>query len=223
MSDKVNKPIEHLKSNLVQQLRLLEDYCTQYDAGRTEYVYPMSTALRVLLKDSQSCHALLGQLGLKDNMSFIDSAHHCKGGICCWEISDLSNATMIDGAVYAGLVAKRLSRKNNILVTKLMPLCQFSMAPDTQLKLFDSWYNDEVLNDGQRKMSRRNVIENIAEMEGGCHVDPDSTPEQATFQKPEALRVRLDNTFVEFEPAPVYVSLRQIAWEVLESLKMVGY
>ena len=44
-------------------------------------------------------------------------------------------------------------------------------------------------------------------------------PEQQTFQKPESLRVNLNGTLIEFKPAPVYTSLRQIAWEVLESLK----
>ena len=43
--------------------------------------------------------------------------------------------------------------------------------------------------------------------------------EQQTFQKPESLRVNLNGTQIEFKPAPVYTSLRQIAWEVLESLK----
>ncbi len=63
------------------------------------------------------------------------------------------------------------------------------------------------------------MIENIAEKEGGCHYDTNSTPEQQTFQKPESLHVNLNGTLIEFKPAPVYTSLRQIAWEVMESLK----
>lgn len=36
-----------LEQSLKAQLKLLTDYCNQYDAGNWEYVYPMSTALRV--------------------------------------------------------------------------------------------------------------------------------------------------------------------------------
>lgn len=219
-SAKSNKSQEVLEGRLQDQLRLLEDYCVQYDAGRTEYVYPMSVALRVLLKDTRNSNSLLNQLGIKETLQFVDSAHHVKNGFCCWEISDLSNATLIDGAVYAGLVAKRLHGGSGRLVTKLMPLCRFSNAPKPQRKSFEEWYNDEVLDDGQQKMTRRQVIENIAEKEGGCHIDPDSTDEQLAFQKPEALRVHINNILVEFDPAPVYVSFRQIAWEVLDTLEM---
>ena len=87
------------------------------------------------------------------------------------------------------------------------------------MKSFDEWYNDEVLDDGTQKMSRKSVIENIAEKVGGCHLDTNSTNEQKTFQKPEALRAVLNGKQIEFQPAPIYVSLRQIAWEVIESLK----
>lgn len=79
-----------------------------------------------------------------------------------------------------------------------------------------------MLDDGQLKMTRKQVIENIAEKEGGCHIDPDSTDEQLAFQKPEALRVQINGMIVEFKPAPVYVSLRQIAWEVMQTLDYRG-
>lgn len=213
-----NKTQEELEKRLQSQLRLLNDYCKQYDAGRTEYIFPMSVALRVLLKDTRNCNSLLKQLGRKETLQFIDSAHHAKNCFCCWEICDLSNATLIDGAVYAGLVAKHLRGEKDRLVTELIPLCNFSQAPKPQRKSFEDWYNEEVLDDGRLKMTRKNVIENIAEKEGGCHIDSDSTDEQVAFQKPEALRIYLNRMIVDFDPAPVYVSLRQIAWEVMETL-----
>lgn len=219
MAEDSKRTQAELEQSLKAQLKLLADYCNQYDAGNWEYVYPMSTALRVLLKDTKNCHSLLGQLGLKDKMQFIDSAHHCKDGICCWEINGLQNATLIDGAVYAGLVSKKLEQTGHVVMVGLQPLCKFGHYKQQQLKSFDDWYNDEVLDDTKQKMTRKNVIENIAEKEGGCHYDTNSTPEQQTFQKPESLRVNLNGTLIEFRPAPVYTSLRQIAWEVLESLK----
>ena len=136
-----------LEQSLKAQLKLLTDYCNQYDAGNWEYVYPMSTALRVLLKDTKNCHSLLGQLGMKDKMQFVDSAHHCKGGMCCWEINGLQNATLIDGAVYAGLVSKKLGQTGHVVMVGLQPLCKFGHYKQQQLKSFDDWYNDEVLDE----------------------------------------------------------------------------
>ena len=110
MSEEKKRTQAELEQSLKAQLKLLADYCNQYDAGNWEYVYPMSTTLRVLLKDTHTCHSLLGQLGLKDSLQFVDSAHHCKGGICCWEINGLQNSLLIDGAVYAGLVSKKVEQ-----------------------------------------------------------------------------------------------------------------
>lgn len=220
MAEESKRTQAELEQSLKGQLRLLTDYCNQYDAGNLEYVFPMSTTLRVLLKDTRNCHSLLGQLGLKDALQFVDSAHHCKGGFCCWEINGLHDSTLIDGAVYAGLVSKKLKQAGDGLMVSLQPLCKFGHYRQQQLKSFDDWYNDEVLDDTLQKMTRKNVIENIAEKEGGCHYDTKSTPEQRTFQKPGSLCVVLNGTAVEFQPAPVYTTLRQIAWEVIESLKL---
>lgn len=209
-----------LREKLQEQIQLLQYYCEQYDNGKKIFVYPMSTTLRILLKDTKKCVSLLKQLNIKDTLLFVDSAHHCKNGVCCWEICDNThNIAAIDGAVYAGLVAKRLRQQGNTLETTLKPLCQFSVAPQPKMVNFDQWYDEEVLDDTENKMSRKNIIENIAEKAGGCHVDTDMTIEEAKFRIPESLKIIINSQQVAFNPAPIYVSLRQIAWEVLESLK----
>lgn len=211
-----------LREKLEEQIQLLQHYCEQYDKGYKIFLSPMSVALRVLLKDTRNSHSLLKQLSIKDELLFVDSAHHCKNGVCCWEICENThNIAAIDGAVYAGLVAKKLSQDGTTLETTLKPLCQFSHAPQPKMVNFDQWYNEEVLDDTENKMSRKNIIENIAEKAGGCHVDEDMTVEEATFRIPEALKIIINGQQVAFTPAPMYVSLRQIAWEVLESLKRV--
>ena len=210
-----------LREKLQEQIQLLQYYCEQYDNGKKIFVYPMSTTLRILLKDTKKCVSLLKQLNIKDTLLFVDSAHHCKNGVCCWEICENThNIAAIDGAVYAGLVAKRLRQQGDTLETTLKPLCQFSNASRPKMVNFDQWYEEEVLDDDtENKMSRKNIIENIAEKAGGCHVDEDMTVEEATFRIPEALKIIINGQQVAFNPAPIYVSLRQIAWEVLESLK----
>ena len=207
-----------LREKLQEQIQLLQHYCEQYDKGNKIFLSPMSVTLRVLLKDTRNSHSLLKQLSIKDELLFVDSAHHCKNGVCCWEICENThNIAAIDGAVYAGLVAKRLRQQGDTLETTLKPLCQFSNAPRPNMVNFDQWYNEEVLDDTENKMSRKNIIENIAEKAGGCHGD--MTIEEATFRIPEALKIIINGQQVAFNPAPIYVSLRQIAWEVLESLK----
>lgn len=209
-----------LREKLQEQIQLLQHYCEQYDKGNKIFLSPMSVTLRVLLKDTRNSHSLLKQLSIKDELLFVDSAHHCKNGVCCWEICENThNIAAIDGAVYAGLVAKRLRQQGDTLETTLKPLCQFSNAPRPKMVNFDQWYNEEVLDDTENKMSRKNIIENIAEKAGGCHVDKDMTIEEATFRIPEALKIIINGQQIAFNPAPMYVSLRQIAWEVLESLK----
>lgn len=224
MSEKINiaRGDSELNSMLKEQIQLLQHYCEQCDKGNKIFLSPMSVTLRVLLKDTRNSHSLLKQLSIKDELLFVDSAHHCKNGVCCWEICENTHdIAAIDGAVYAGLVAKKLSQNGTTLETTLKPLCQFSHAPQPKMVNFDQWYNEEVLDDTENKMSRKNIIENIAEKAGGCHVDEDMTIEEATFRIPEALKIIINGQQVAFNPAPMYVSLRQIVWEVLESLKRV--
>lgn len=200
-----------------EQKTLLLDHCAQYDAGKLFYAYPISTVLRVLLKDSsKKCTSLLTALGIKERLKFMDTSLP-KGCIAGWEINDAHNLTVMEHSIYAGLASKTLTGSGDNVRVSLRPLFQHPNQP--RWIDFDSWYNQEVLDDGTHKMSRKNIIENFAEKEGGCHVDPESTPEQATFVQPTSLKIQVNGYIMDFNPAPVYVSLRQIAWEVLETLK----
>lgn len=201
-----------------EQITLLLNHCAQYDAGKLFYAYPISTVLRVLLKDSsKKCTSLLTALGIKERLKFMDTSFP-KGCIAGWEINDAHNLTVMEHSIYAGLTSKTLTGSGDDVRVSLRPLFQHPNQPQPRWIDFDSWYNQEVLNDGTHKMSRKNIIENFAEKEGGCHVDPESTPEQATFVQPTSLQIQINGCIMDFNPAPVYVSLRQIAWEVLESL-----
>ncbi len=215
----ISREKSELVKNLQSQIDLLKKYCEYFDDGKVEFVFPMSTCLRVLLKETQQCQSLLGQLGLLERMSFVDSAHHCYNGFCCWELSNVSHQTFIDGAVYAGLVSKKAEMIDDVLTVQLLPLCKFSNSPKPQMLPFNIWYNDLVIdNKGGNKMSRKNIIENISEKAGGCHVDPNMTQEEALFREPTSLKTIISGKIVEFHPEPIYTSLRQIAWEVLESV-----
>lgn len=65
--------------------------------------------------------------------------------------------------------------ENNELLINLRPISQHTMKMPLQYVDFDTWYNDEVLDDTRMKMTRKNIIENLAEKAGGCHLDPDMT------------------------------------------------
>ncbi len=69
------------------------------------------------------------------------------------------------------------------------------------------------------KMTRKDIIEIVTDKDGGAHLDPKIPENYAEFREPTALHFKLNGKDAIFNQNPVYVSLRQIAYELLESLE----
>ena len=74
----------------------------------------------------------------------------------------------------------------------------------------------------KKELSRWDVISLIANKDGGAHFDSNVPIKYDTFRHPNLFTVRFGETIIPFSKNPVYVSVRQMAWEVLESVKEVG-
>lgn len=62
-----------LESQLARQMRWIETSCGSFDGGDHDEAGRLATSLRVLPHDTQNSKSLLGLLGLKDVLRFVDT------------------------------------------------------------------------------------------------------------------------------------------------------
>ncbi len=95
------------------------------------------------------------------------------------------------------------------------------MSHSGDWQLFDLWWALPVIRDAQRnEISRRDLVLSVADMDGGTHVDPAIEEVYARLSRSNSLAWVFQND-KGARPLgnPVPASIRQIAWEVDESVK----
>lgn len=217
---KIVKDVDSIKRDFIEKFDRLKSECDNYDNGNRTHlqIEYMSATLRILLKDSRSCISLLEQLKEKENISFIDSSTQ-RNTMSFWHIgNNISNLNIVVSNVYMGLLVKSIFLDSEYKIHyKFEPL--LNENKNIEEKQFDNWYKSEIYNDGTYSITRKKLIETIAEQDGGVHVDTQLEEDYFLFKKSDSLKTKINGEFVNFDNNPAFVSLRQIAFEVLESLK----
>ena len=198
-----------LKQQLSRQLTFLERSCKEFDAGHYDEAIRMSVTLRVLLHDTPRSTSLLHHLG-SNNILLLSTA------ILPARPEPVSLA----------LVTPIIQLHSLSATTK--PL--FATSPRHQLVHFINWWRKEpviALNNGNDPIYRRDLILNAANKDGGAHVDKVQDPLYDTTRLGAGMSVEfcfkhgLPSHEVPFENIH-YASLRQIAYEVLNSQSILA-
>ena len=195
-------------------LAYLQHLCEDYDKGNTFAVVLIAVVLRTLLKTRGSTVSVLEQLGLH-TIPFVDSSLP-KGSFSFWQLGDnICNHTFLMQNVYGGLLIKKVTNKDNGLNLDFLPL--LGANKNSKTLPFEEWYQGVVFESKEYSFTRENCIEYVADKDGGAHLDRNIPMDYYTFRQTTALHVLIDGQLAVFNQNPVYVSVRQIAWEVLES------
>ena len=208
VTDKINNCIDKLNA-----------LCESFDQGDNDALYSTCSILRWLLSDSLDTKSLLTQAGKKSEIKFIDSSIKDRQGFSYWTIGgNICNINMqATPATYAGLLYKKLARANDkFLQCDIEPLFDRS-AHEAKMVDFDEWYHQEVYANVRRgcSISRKDIIENLPENEIGVR----KSGKYDIFKDSTMLGFYINGMPIRFSQNPAFVSLRQIAWEVIESLK----
>ncbi len=191
-----------LLEELQGQVHLLEHACRSYDGGLTIIGKHIALSLRVLLHNHGQSKALLSQLGLREKR-FLSTANELnprnvasETPLCVVHISS-------NGAV-------------------IQPLCLCAgMTLHYDWQRFEEWWNAPVIKDQKGgKFTRRELVLNVADTDGGAHVDPELEEAYMKLSRKNSLGWFFyagDTT--NALPAPVLPSIRQIAHEVLVTIK----
>jgi len=203
MGQKIPQTSERLRDHLKEQVSFLCRSASSFDTGYEDEAKRLAHILRVLLHDTSQSHSLLEQLGYLKRLMFRDTAipgfepnHHGP----------------VDGLTR--LVVNQESAKPT------SPLDDLSSAFGNRLRRFQVWWTQPVIRDNNDTIfTRRSLILNVANKDGGSHVDPELDAEYTALTVDNSMGwwTREGNSESAM-PAPHLPSVRQIAHEVLSSL-----
>lgn len=203
---RIKRSLDDLRQALGDQICLLQMSCESYDSGTEAAGKHIALVLRVLLHHHRQSNSLLEQLGVRQ-LEFHDTA----GPIDPAELAE-----------YCGLVVMKMSGEGEYIPRVAAP-----PNPNHQIRKipFDQWWDDPVAKTkgglGGHSFSRRDLVLNVADTDGGAHVDSELESEYMDFSRKNSLGWKFGNGSMEeaFKGRPELVCMRQIAEEVMITLR----
>jgi len=201
---KHNRTKNELMELLSEQIHFMKESCESYDSGMTGEAKRLAVVIRVLLHDTSKSTSLLNQLESKDIRFFDTSVPVDRANLLSHQ-----GLTMIssgpDGAVY---------------VPRCLAPPRPDLSPPNQL-VFEKWWKCIVLIDKERnEFSRKDLVLNLSNKEGGAHVDPKLDSRFAKLTREHSMGWEYVTTEKQGPIEQVeLVSARQIAHELLLSLE----
>lgn len=152
---------QHLKT----QLRFLEVSSLAFDRGEEDEAKRMATHIRVLFHNTRSSRSLISQLNM-DRISFLDTAGEIRPDTLFPSLSLVNIVQDTSGSHYR-------AKLGDTRFQQWVP--------------FQDWWNKVVFASASHKMTRKTLILNMADTDGGAHVDPQLNSEYASLVKKDAL------------------------------------
>lgn len=197
--------VEQTKDELIYQvktqMRYLSVSSSEFDKGFHDEAQRMATTIRVLLHDTKHQKSLLSQLNIKECLYFYDT------------VSKTDSGKLV---VFTGLLA--------VAVLEGKPYYKAPLFDEKYPSIwtnFDEWWNRIVFKDTKGVVfTRKDIILNLADKDGGAHIDPWLKKEYYNFSRKNSLGwAYLDGkTRRNIEGNPVQVSMRQICFEFMWSV-----
>lgn len=202
MSNQLNMQKDLLMEQLQEQIFALRSSCQSFDNGQLWEAKRLALTTRILVHDTARSTSLLKHLEVKDRMYFLSTTH-----------PDLPE----NKAPFTGLVGLRINvTEENQEITYFPHLDENERVWIT----FDKWWNQIIIDNRKNKpFSRKELVTKMANQDGGAHVDPKMNKEywELTREKPgwEAIKNGKSGPMTGVE----LFSMRQVAHEMLRSLK----
>lgn len=201
----------------------------------------LAVSLRVLLHDTRRSRSVLGQLGWKDKLQYVNSLRPLE--IAPGFVVALGTDEGETVGEAFGLVVLRTDQLGNLVYAA--PLGEPAPAPLGRQAIpptlpFADWWNDKVLcSEGQVTFSRWDLVDQMAHKDGGAHLDLEEMTSEFREYKLRGAGVvsvpmppgqtelpeKIDPALWEQRTYPgdaASPTVLQIAWELLETLGRAG-
>jgi len=192
---------EDLRDQLKVQIGFLVQSSDAYDRGNVDEAKRLAIALRILLHDKGRTSVSLLTLLNKKDILFYDTA---------LEYNPNNLLSM------PGLVMLKAGPDGGEYIPPLDMRCSKGKIP------FPQWWNNIVVVDIKgNKSTRKDLVLTVCEKDGGAHVDPKLDEAYYAFSRSNSLgwKYQKDGVVQDFTGRPELASIRQVAYEVLKSLK----
>lgn len=220
---KFEKSRDELQEELIGQIKALRSSAEGYDRGDIWEAKRLASSLYILLHDETGrTKSLLGMLGLKKS-KFLSSMHVSK--------------TPFGGTLVMGDATPLLMIQISNEGGQYIPVLGDSPRSSQDRWIsFNEWYEECIFNEISKiTLSRKNMIFTARTQDGGGHVDSHITdPQYREFTISGDPFVRIINNGtqmgmgmgmgIEGKPLKggVWAIIRQLTWEVDQSLKLIG-
>mgnify|MGYP000874810705 CR=1 FL=1 len=192
------------KEHLKRQLAFLERSCIAYDQGYIDEAIRMATVIRVLLHKTHRSTSLLAHLGRED-INLLNTA------------GEEPNPNVV---MYYGLGIYCCNNTGGEYIPNLYNSFDINYLP------FNTWWNQIVyVLSSDIRISRKKIILDAANKDGGAHVDLALSDEYEKLSEVGALGVFTSYRENMIEERPIdnahLVGIRQIAYELLNSPELL--
>lgn len=195
---KYSKSIKDMTDHLNTQIKFLKNSIILYDSGIEDEAQRIATTIRVLLHDTNNSTSLFKHLKIKENMLFLSTV--------------------------PGYIPGNLLSYQGLLCTSstgfYIPICLADNKIQGLLLTFTDWWNEIVLDDKINSFTRKDIVLNVANTDGGAHVDDKLNEAYANLSRNNSLSGCMSSDRKEpiLYNSPVYACIRQIAFELLYSI-----
>lgn len=197
--EKVKQKREDLEKHLQDHIRFLQNSAQSYDEGFEGEAKRMAVSIRVLFHHTNSSKSLVRQLN--SELDYLDSSSKY----------DPENLAGFHGlaCIYASSVG-----------AKYVPRIETGIEEGEWIS-FSEWWNNPIIVDSKKNsFSRKELILALANKDGGAHVDPELDQAYVELSRNNTFGwLFLKGTIKSPFQAVEYASIRQICYEVLESIE----
>lgn len=198
-----------IREALDNQRKALIASCKAYDEGEKWEAMRLATAIWTVVHDGgRNNVSILSQLGVRGSLRFVSSAFKYSPDNVLRETALLSTRVYSDGTA------------------EYRPLLDAAPLGQQHLLQIGKWWDTEVIfRDGQFRLTRRKLVFTLRSQEGGSHFDAViSDPNYLRFAKEQLTTLYVVSSRIP--PKPILgaelASMRQIAWELLETLETLN-
>ncbi|AWH51840.1 hypothetical protein C1924_00835 [Stenotrophomonas sp. ESTM1D_MKCIP4_1] len=203
---KVEQTQEELKQHLDDHVRFLISSAAAFDGGFHGEAKRLAATVRVLLHDTARSKSLLGLLGEKEKLAYVNTAN------------PLSHKNLLS---HSGLVNFRADKNG---VNYHAPLGDGPPSRQRPKVSFGDWWGEIVILDSAgERFSRKDLVLALTNKDGGAHVDPDLGQAYASLTRGNSLGWEASSVHgMQAMQGVEMHSSRQIAYELLQTLRDAG-
>ena len=210
---RVQQTLDELEQHLVEQLRFLRRSAAHFDAGDESEAKRLATHIRILAHDTRASRSLLGQLGLKHQLGFVDTT--IRHEVLPPGYTSLPPGTIV---IHSGIVLTQMGAGGVTFKAPLAELAPERIGPPVS---FEEWWEPEILTDTLgNEFSRRKLVLALANQDGGAHVDPRLAADYAALSRQNSLGREGTDEHGVLRPLDniAVASVRQVAFELDRTL-----